>query len=103
MGEAVEDDAVVGVGEAESLEGSEDVAPGGPGGTSFGEEALEVFVSECLSQLDLDEAEHDECETDDADEGFDAVVVVQEDGTDSQGLFAVFVSGLDQGLVFVHG
>jgi hypothetical protein len=36
-GEAVEADAVEGVGEAEALEGGEDVAAGGLGGAAFGQ------------------------------------------------------------------
>ncbi len=39
MGESVELDAGVGVGEAESLEGGEDVASGGFGGAALGEQA----------------------------------------------------------------
>ena len=39
VGERVELDAGVGVGEAESLEGGEDVAAGGSGGAAFGEQS----------------------------------------------------------------
>ena len=37
VGEAVQADAVGGVGEAEALEGGEDVAAGGLGGAAFGQ------------------------------------------------------------------
>jgi hypothetical protein len=57
VGEAVECDAVVGVGEAESLEGGEDVAAGGCGGAAFGQQARELFVvAERVACLTLDES-----------------------------------------------
>ena len=43
-GEAVELEAVGGVGGAESLEGGEDVAAGGAGGAAFGEQSGELLV-----------------------------------------------------------
>jgi hypothetical protein len=44
VGPAVEKDAVGTVGEAEALEGGEDVAAGGSGSASFGEQPFELFV-----------------------------------------------------------
>ena len=44
VGEAVEFDAGVGVGEAESLEDAEDVASGGFGGAVLGQQAGDEFV-----------------------------------------------------------
>lgn len=52
VGEAVECDAVGGVGEPEALEG-EDIAAGGHGGAAFGQQARELFVvAERLACLD---------------------------------------------------
>jgi hypothetical protein len=45
VGEAVEADAGGGVGEAEALEGGEDVAAGGRGGAAFGQQAGELLVA----------------------------------------------------------
>ena len=44
MGEAVEFDPCLCVGEAESLEGSEDVASGGFGGAVLGQQAGQLLV-----------------------------------------------------------
>ena len=82
VGEAVEADAVVGVGEAEALEGGEDVAAGGDGGAAFGEQAGEWVAVEAGAGLGFDEAEDEQGEADDADQRVDAVVVVQEDRAD---------------------
>ena len=82
-GEAVEADAGLGVGEAEALEGGEDVAAGRFGGAAFGEQSGDlVCVAEGLAGLGLDQAEDEQREADDADQGVDPVVVVQEDRAD---------------------
>ena len=49
VGEPVEHDPVRGVGEAEALEGGDDVPPGWAGRASFGKEPFEVFVAEGLA------------------------------------------------------
>lgn len=83
------------LGEAEALEGGEDVAAGGPGGASFGEEPFELLVgAEGVAEVGFDQPKDDEGETDDADEGVDAVVVVEEDGPHPQGGFGVVVADL---------
>ena len=87
VGEAVEADAGVGVGEAESLEGGEDVAAGGLGGAAFGQQAGELLVvAERVAGLGLDQAEDQQREADDADQRVDAVVVVEEDRADLERL-----------------
>src|SRR4051794_11586987 len=50
-GESVEADAGVGVGEAEALEGGEEVAAGGGGGAAFGEQAGELVAVESCAGL----------------------------------------------------
>src|SRR5215212_1255661 len=85
VGETVEDGAACGVGEAEALEGGEDVAAGGLGGAAFGQQVKRLAV-ECLAQLRLDQAEDQQRDADDADERVDAVVVVQEDRADLERL-----------------
>ena len=103
VGEAVEADAVVGVGEAEALEGGEDVAAGGFGGAAFGEQAGELFVvAEGVAGLGFDQAEDQQREADDADQGVDAVVVVQEDRADLERLLGVAVAAFDDLLVLVE-
>ena len=87
-GEPVEDDALGRVGEAEPLEGGEDVAPGGPCGAAFWEQPFELVVPDSAAHTDLDKAEHDEGEPDDADQRLDAVVVVQEDRADASVCFS---------------
>ena len=58
VGEGVELYAVVGVGDAEALEGGEDVAGGGFGGAAFGEQPGELLlVTERGSGSRFDEAE----------------------------------------------
>jgi len=50
VGEAVELDAGVGVGESESLEGAEHVASGGLGGAVLGQQpGDQLVVGECLA------------------------------------------------------
>ena len=58
VGELVEFDAVVGVGQAEALEGGEDVAAGRVGGAAFGQQPGELLVgAERGAGLGFDEAE----------------------------------------------
>ena len=100
---AVELDAVVGVGEAEALEGGEDVAAGGSGGAAFGQQAGELLVvAERGAGLGFDEAEDQQRDPDDADQRVDAVVVVQEDRADLERLLEVAVAALDDLLVLVE-
>ena len=88
VGEAVEFDAVLGVGEAEALEGGEDVAAGRFGGAAFGQQAGELLVvAERGAGLGFDQPEDQQRDPDDADQGVDAVVVVQEDRADLECLF----------------
>jgi len=56
-GEAVEGDAFGGVGEAESLEGGEDVAASRGGGATFGEEAGDLFAVGAFSDFRFDQPE----------------------------------------------
>ena len=101
--EAVEADAVGGVGEAEALEGGEDVAAGGLGGAAFGQQAGELLVvCERVAGLGLDQAEDQQRDADDAGERVDAVVVVQEDRADLERLLVVAVAALDDLLVLVE-
>ena len=103
VGEGVELDAGVGVGEAEALEGGEDVAAGGFGGAAFGEQAGELLVgAERGAGLGFDQPEDEQGDPDDADQRVDAVVVVQEDRADLEGLFDVAVAAFDDLLVFVE-
>jgi hypothetical protein len=92
VGEAVQTGAVRGVGEAEALEGGEDVAAGGLGGAIFGQQVEQLAV-ECLAELGLDEAEDQQREADDAGQRVDAVVVVQEDRADLERLLVSRVGG----------
>jgi hypothetical protein len=78
-GEPVERDPVGGVGDAEALEGGEDVAAGGRPGAAFGQEPGELLVAEAFAQFGFDQAEDEQREPDDCDERLDAVVVVEED------------------------
>ena len=57
---------------------------------------------ECGADLGFDEAEDEECDADDADECVDAVVVVEEDRSDFEGLFGVAVAAFDDLLVLVE-
>ena len=103
VGERVELDAGVGVGEAEALERGEDVAAGGSGGAAFGEQSGELLVlAERGAGLGFDQAEDEERDSDDADQRVDAVVVVQEDRADLEGLFHVAVAAFDDLLVLVE-
>ena len=52
--------------------------------------------------LGFDQSEDQQGDADDADEGVDAVVVVQEDRADLEGLLEVAVAALDDLLVFVE-
>jgi hypothetical protein len=91
------------VGQRKALEGGEDAARGGPGGSPLGEQSVEVLVRpEGMAKVGLDEPEDHQGEPDDADQGVDAVVVVQEDRSDSQRLFGVAVAQFDQRLIFVQ-
>ena len=102
VGEAVEFDAGVGVGEPESLEDAEDVASGGFGGAVFGEQAGQQFgVGEGFAGFGFDQSEDQQRDPDDAGQRVDAVVVVQEDRPDFEGLFVVAVAAFDDLLAFV--
>ena len=102
VGEAVEFDAGAGVGEAESLEDAEDVASGGFGGAVLGQQAGdELVVGERFAEFGLDQSEDQQRDPDDAGQRVDAVVVVQEDRADFEGLFVVAVAALDDLLAFV--
>ena len=58
VGESVELDSCVGVGEAEALECGEDVPAGGSGGAAFGEQAGELLVlAERGTGLGFDQSE----------------------------------------------
>ena len=93
VGERVELDAVVGVGQAEALERGEDVAAGGFGGAAFGQQPGELLVgAERGTGLGFDQPEDQQGDPDDAEQRVDAVVVVQEDRADLQGLFEVAVA-----------
>ena len=103
VGERVELDACVGVGQAEALEGGEDVAAGGSGGAAFGQQSGELLVgAERGAGLGFDQPEDQQRDPDDADQRVDAVVVVQEDRADLEGLLDVAVAALDDLLVFVE-
>ena len=103
VGELVERDAVLGVGQAQALEGGEDVAACGSGGAAFGEQAGELLVlAERGAGLGFDEPEDEQGDPDDAGQREDAVVVVQEDRADLQRLLEVAVATLDDLLVFVE-
>jgi hypothetical protein len=103
VGERVELDACVGVGQAEALERGEDVAAGWFGGAAFGEQSGELLVlAERGTGLRFDQPEDEQRDSDDADQRVDAVVVVQEDGADFQGLFHIAVATLDDLLILVE-
>src|SRR5215216_7461557 len=103
VGEAVEADAGGGVGEGEALEGAEDVAAGGFGGAAFGQQPGELLVvAEGVAELGLDQAEDQQRDRDDAGQGHDAVVVVQEDRADLERVLVVAVAALDELLVLVE-
>src|ERR1700683_3123685 len=101
-GEPVQDDAARGVGQVQAVEGGQDGAGGGDGGAGFGEDAGQGHAgAEGGAQLGLDQPEDQQGDPDDGDEGFDPVVVVQEDGPDPERLLEVAVALLDDPLVFV--
>ena len=102
VGEPVEFDPGVGVGEAQSLEDAEYVASGGFRGAVLGQKAGEQFgLAERFACLGFDQSEDQERDPDDAGERVDAVVVMQEDRPDFEGLFVVAVAALDDLLAFV--
>ena len=102
VGEAVELDAGVGVGEAESLEDAEHVASGWFGGAVLGQQAGEQLVgAERFTEFGFDQSEDQQRDPDDAGERVDAVVVVQEDWADFECLLVVAVAALDDLLAFV--
>ena len=96
-------DAGGGVGEAEALEGGEDVASGGLRGAALGQQAGDAARSSpsALRSLGFDQSEDQESDPDDAGQRVDAVVVVEEDRADLEGLFVVAVAALDDLLAFV--
>src|SRR5260370_29403426 len=101
-GEPVEDETAGGVGGGQAVEGGQGGAGGGDGGAAFGQDAGQRGPGpECVAQLGFDEPEDEQRDADDGDEGGDAVVVVQEDGPDLEGLLQVAVPLLDGPLVFV--
>src|SRR6266487_16461 len=101
-GEPVQHDAVLGVGQPQALEGGQDVASGGAGRATLGQQPVQVLVgTQGTAKVGLEQPEEHQREPDDADQGGDAVVVVQEDRSHPQGLLGVAVAPLDQGLVFV--
>ncbi len=103
VGERVELDAVVGVGETESLERGEDVAAGRFRGAAFGQQAGELlFGAERGAGLRFDQPEDQQSDPDDAEQRVDAVVVVQKDRPDLQRLLHVAVATLDDLLVLVE-
>ena len=103
VGERVELDAGVGVGQAEALERGEDVAAGWPRGAAFGQQPGELLVgAERGAGLGFDQPEDQQADPDDAEQRVDAVVVVQEDRPDLQRLFEVAVATLDDLLVLVE-
>jgi hypothetical protein len=81
VGERVELDAGVGVGQADALERGEDVPPGRSGGAAFGQQSGELLVgAERGTGLRFDQPEDEQRDSDDAEQCVDAVVVVQECG-----------------------
>ncbi len=106
-GEGVEFDPTVGVGEVQALEGGEDVGAGGFAHPALGQErqslvGLLVVGLERGAQLGFEEPEDQQRDPDDRDECVDAVVVVQKDRTDLEGLFEVAVAAFDDFLFFVE-
>ncbi|MGH2915443.1 MAG: hypothetical protein ACRDMX_10685 [Solirubrobacteraceae bacterium] len=58
MGETIEADPGVGVGQSEALEGGEDVGAGRDRGAAFGEESGELFVvADGVAGLGFDQSE----------------------------------------------
>ena len=102
VGEAVEFGPGVCVGKSESLEDAEHVASGGFGGAVLGQQAGDELVcAERFAEFGLDQSEDQKREPDDAGQRVDAVVVVEEDRPDFEGLFVVAVAALDDLLAFV--
>src|SRR6266540_3962497 len=102
-GEPVEDGPGGSVGEVQVVEGGEDAATGGFGGAAFAEQAGQLGVgAEGAAQVGFDEAEDEQGDADDGDQRGDAVVVVQEDRADLEGLFEIAVALLHDPLVFVE-
>jgi hypothetical protein len=96
---------VVGGDEAEVVEGLQDEAAGGSGGTVV--EAVEpdhvgvALLGEAGADFSFDEAEDEQGEADDGDEGGDPPVVLQEHGCDREGSFDRGVALFHDGLAFV--
>ncbi len=102
MGEAIDHQAVAGVGDAKALKGGEDVAARGPSGTAFRQQALQlIFRTQGAAQVELDETEDQQRQPHDTDQGLNPVIVVQEDGADPQRALEVAMAQLDQSLLLV--
>ena len=88
VGERVELDAGVGVGQAEALERGEDVPAGRSSGAAFGQQPGDLLLgAERGAGAGFDQPEDEQADADDAQQRGDAVVVVQEDRADLQCLF----------------
>jgi hypothetical protein len=86
---AVEGDAVGSVSEAEPLERRQLVAPGGTSTASFRQQAVEVSVPRAWGTPGSIKPKTTRAMPTTADEGLDAVVIVQENGPHPQVLLAV--------------
>ena len=68
VGQSVKLDAGVRVGQAEALEGGEDVAAGGSGGAAFGEQPWKLLLgAERGAGLGFDQPKDEEADADDAE------------------------------------
>ena len=103
VGERVELDAGVGVGQTETLERGEDVPAGWAGGAAFGQQSGKLLVgAERGTSLGFDQPEDQQRDADDAEQREDAIIVVQKDRADLQRLLEIAVATLDDLLVFVE-